>query len=124
MSDWTDELKEEVVARYQEANPTPETSVEIVKEIAEDIEKTPNGVRMILSKAGVYVSKANAKGGSGGGSSDSADKPKRVSKQDAIDGLTSIIAENGGEVDEEITSKLTGKAAVYFTNVITQILAD
>jgi hypothetical protein len=118
MSDWTDELKEEVIARYTDADPTPETSVEIVKEIAEDIEKTPNGVRMILTKAGVYVSKATAKASTSGG----GDKPKRVSKQDAIDALTSIIAENGGEVDEEITSKLTGKAAVYFTEVIKQVL--
>ena len=31
---WDDEKKEAVVEAYKEANPTPETSIEIVKEIA------------------------------------------------------------------------------------------
>lgn len=118
MSEWTDELKAEVIERYEAAEPTPENSAEIVAEIAEDIDKTPNGVRMILSKAGVYVKKAGStpsKGGSGSSTS------TRVSKADAIASLTEVISANGAEADDEILSKLTGKAAVYFTEVINTV---
>ena len=38
--------------------------MEIVKDIADEFEESPNGVRMILTKAGVYVKKAPASGGS------------------------------------------------------------
>ena len=54
---WTDEKKAQAIEAYQDAEPTPETSMEIVKEIAEDLGESPNGVRMILTKAGVYVKK-------------------------------------------------------------------
>ena len=37
--------------------------MEIVKDIADEFEESPNGVRMILTKAGVYVKKAPASGG-------------------------------------------------------------
>ena len=60
---WTDEKKAEVIAAYEAANPTAENSMEVVKEIAEEFEESPNGVRMILTKAGVYVKKAPASGG-------------------------------------------------------------
>lgn len=117
---WTDELKQEVIAAYQAANPTPENSMEIVAELAEEYEQSPNGVRMILSRAGVYVKKTPEKGGSaksGGGGGG------RVSKQDAQDALTAAITDAGQEVDEDIVSKLTGKAAVYFTGVINALNA-
>jgi transposase-like protein len=45
---WTDEKKAEVIEAYESANPTPESSMEIVKEIAEEYDESPNGVRMIL----------------------------------------------------------------------------
>ena len=54
---WDDTKKAQAVQMYQEAEPTPETSVEIVKDIAEELLESPNGVRMILTKAGVYVRK-------------------------------------------------------------------
>lgn len=110
---WTDESKEQAIEMYQDAEPTPETSMEIVKDIAEELGESPNGVRMILTKAGVYVRKtpaAKSSGGSTGGG--------RVSVADAQDKLTSVLGDAGQEVDEAIISKLTGKAAVYFTNVI------
>jgi hypothetical protein len=44
----------------RQKNPTPENSMEIVKAIAEEMGQSPNGVRMILTKAGVYVKKAPA----------------------------------------------------------------
>ena len=52
--------KAEAIEAYQDADPTPETSMEIVKDIANDLGESPNGVRMILTKAGVYVKKAAA----------------------------------------------------------------
>ena len=110
---WTDESKEQAVEMYQDAEPTPETSMEIVKDIAEELGESPNGVRMILTKAGVYVRKtpaAKSSGGSTGGG--------RVSVADAQEKLTSLLSDAGQEVDEAIVSKLTGKAAVYFATVI------
>ena len=111
---WTDESKQQAVEMYQDAEPTPETSMEIVKEIAEELGESPNGVRMILTKAGVYVRKTPAAKSSGGGSTGGG----RVSVADAQDKLTSVLGDAGQEVDAAIISKLTGKAAVYFANVI------
>ena len=112
---WTDESKAEAVELYEAANPTPETSMEIVKEIADDLGESPNGVRMILTKAGVYVKKTPAAKASGGTSTGGT----RVSKQAAQDALTAAITDAGQEVDEDVVSKLTGKAAQYFTKVLT-----
>ena len=110
---WTDEMKSQAVEMYQDSEPTPETSMEIVKEVAEELGESPNGVRMILTKAGVYVRKTPASrtstGSTGGG---------RVSVADAQDKLTSTISDAGQEVDAQIISKLTGKAAVYFAGII------
>ena len=110
---WTDEMKSQAVEMYQDSEPTPETSMEIVKEVAEELGESPNGVRMILTKAGVYVRKtpaARTSTGSTGGC--------RVSVADAQDKLTSTISDAGQEVDAQIISKLTGKAAVYFAGII------
>ncbi len=113
---WDDDKKAQAVSIYEAADPTPETSMEIVKDIADELEESPNGVRMILTKAGVYVKKAPASGGatkaSNGGSGG------RVSKAAAQEGLIAAINDAGQSVDEEIISKLTGKAAQYFTTVL------
>ena len=114
---WDDDKKAQAVSMYEEAEPTPETSMEIVKDIAEELDESPNGVRMILTKAGVYVKKtpaAKSSGGSTGGGT-------RVSKAAAAEALIAALGDAGQEVDEEITSKLTGKASQYFTKVITAI---
>ena len=112
---WDQEKKDAVIAAYQEQNPTPENSIEIVKEIAEEYDESPNGVRMILSKAEVYVKKAPAapSNGNGGGGG------TRVSKAAAQEALVTALNDMGAEVDEEIISKMTGKAAQYFTSVLT-----
>lgn len=112
---WTDEEKDQAITMYQDANPTAENSIEIVKQIAEEMDQSPNGVRMILTKAKVYIKKAE--GASGGGAKAAGDKPARVSKEDAQNGLISAIENAGGVVDEDIINKLTGKAAVYFTGL-------
>jgi len=57
---WDDEKKALAVSMYETAEPTPENSMEIVKDLADELEESPNGVRMILSKAGVYIKKVAA----------------------------------------------------------------
>ena len=112
---WDQDKKDAVVAAYEEQNPTPETSMEIVKEIADDFGESPNGVRMVLSKAGVYVKKTPA---SGSGASSSSSGGTRVNKAAAQEALMAAIKDAGAEVDEDVISKLTGKAAQYFSGVI------
>ena len=110
---WTDESKAEAVELYTQENPTPETSMEIVKDIADEFNESPNGVRMVLSKAGVYIKKTPAASGakaSGGGT--------RVSKAAAQESLIAALTDAGQEVDEDVVSKMTGKAAQYFAGVI------
>ena len=116
---WDDDKKAQVVAMYEEAEPTPETSMEIVKDIAEELDESPNGVRMILTKAGVYVKKTPAAKSSGGATAGGG--TTRVSKAAAQEALIAALGDAGKSVDEEIISKLTGKAAQYFTSIITTI---
>ena len=97
---WDQEKKDAVIAAYLEQNPTPENSIEIVKVIPEEYDESPNGVRMILSKAEVYVKKAPAapSNGNGGGGG------TRVSKAAAQEALVTALTDMGAEVDEEIIS--------------------
>jgi len=115
--EWTDELKAQVVELYEKAKPTPDNSMEVVAEIAEDLGATANGVRMILTKAGVYVKKTQTT--STAKSAEKEGGTKRVNKADSISELTNLIESMGAPVDNEILSKLTGKAAQYFTSVLT-----
>lgn len=118
---WTPELKEKVIASYQAADPTPETSTEIIKDIAEEFELSPNGVRMVLVQSGVYVKKEAGAATSGGATkkpSAGSEGGKRVSKETSIAALKAAISAKGAQVDDEILDKLTGKAAVYLTQVI------
>jgi hypothetical protein len=116
---WTEEQKTEAISAYKAANPTPENSTEIIKEIAEDLEQTANGVRMVLVQAGVYVKKdTNVKTPSGTSGTKGTATTTRVSKDSQIAELREAIIKNKSEVDEEIISKLTGKAAAYFAKII------
>jgi transposase-like protein len=121
MTKWTDETKEEAIALYTKADPTPETSSDIVVEIAEQLEVSPNSLRMMLSKAGVYVTKASARGTDATGRSKApkTEGTGRVGKEAAQTALIAAIKAAGKEVDEAIVSKLTGKAAAYFTSILT-----
>jgi hypothetical protein len=113
---WTDELKAKVIEMYEDAGPTPESSTEIIKDIAEEIEMSPNGVRMVLVQAGVYVKKEA--GTTPSKTTKSGEGTKRVSKEASIAELKAAIEAAGKEVDEDILSKLTGKAAVYFLGIV------
>lgn len=121
MPEWNDELRQKVIDMYIAENPTPETSAEIVASIVEDLGEdfTVNGVRAILSKAGKYVKKDQSNNGS-----TSEKKSTRVNKAEAISGLKTILESNSVEVDETIIDKMTGKAALYFTQVIEKLLED
>lgn len=113
--DWTDELKAEVVEAYLEASPTPENTMDIVKQLAEQFDKTPNGVRMVLTRASVYVKKTAASTSSG---SNKSEGTKRVNKAEAIAALKTKIKAIGQDVDDDICDRLTGKAAVYVMSIL------
>jgi hypothetical protein len=110
---WDDEKKAEVVSLYEGADPTPETSMEIVKDIAENVGESPNGVRMILTKAGVYIKKGPVSKASG-----STGASKRISKVAAHARLASELTEAGREPDMDIIDKLSGKASLYLAEEI------
>ena len=117
-SQWTDELKTKVIEMYEQAGPTPESSTEIIKDIAEEIEMSPNGVRMVLVQAGVYVKKDSSASSTKTTKTASGEGSKRVSKEDSIAALKAAIEAKGGPIDDDILGKLTGKAAVYFASVL------
>jgi len=115
---WDDEKKAQVIEMYQMAEPSAETSMEIVKEISDEVGESPNGVRMILTKAGVYIKKSP---GTSSSTSTSTGSSSRVSKAAAIEALEKALVDAGQEVDADIVNKLTGKAAQYFATVITAV---
>ena len=114
---WDDAKKAEAVDLYSSQEPTPETSMEIVKDVADSLGESPNGVRMILTRAGVYVKKSPTRSSSSSNSTGGS----RVSKADAQNTLRDAIQDAGQEVDMSIIDKLTGKAAVYITGIINAI---
>lgn len=116
---WTDEQKEQAKQMYLDGEPTPENSTELVKQIADELEQSPNGVRMMLTQAGIYVKKGEPVAGKTTSTKKDGEPTKRVSKESQITELKAAIESRGAEVDEEILSKLTGKAAAYFTKVLT-----
>ena len=116
---WDDDKKARAVELYLEREPTAENTMEVVKEVADEMGESPNGVRMILTKAGKYVTKTpGAKPASAGGAAKPAGGT-RVSKEASQASLVAAIEAAGQTADMEIISKLTGKAAVYLTTVIT-----
>lgn len=115
---WTDELKAQAKQMYEDGGPTPDNSTELIKDIAEKLEQSPNGVRMVLVQAGVYVKKDAATSTSKTPVKPGAEGAKRVSKESQIEELKAAITAKGGEIDDDILSKLTGKAAAYFVKVL------
>lgn len=115
---WTEEMKQTVIDAYVAGEPTPETSTELIKAIAEEHEQSPNGVRMVLVQAGVYVKKDTTGTAEKNTAAPKEGATKRVSKESSIAALKSAIEAAGKTVDDEILDKLTGKAAVYFASII------
>ena len=119
MESWTEELKKLAVKKYLEGEPTPENSTTLVQEIAEELDMSPNGVRQVLVQAQVYVKKEVGSTVTKSTTKDSEGGTKRVSKESQLDALRKAITDAGATVDEDILSKLTGKAATYFVTVLT-----
>jgi hypothetical protein len=119
---WDDAKKAKAVELYKAGEPTPENSMEIVAEIAEELGETANGVRMILSKADVYIKKDPSKASAKKSTTSSGNA--RVSKEDAHNGLIAAIEAANQKADEEIISKMTGKAAIYFTGLFNAIAGE
>ena len=117
---WDDDKRAAVVEAYEKANPTPENSMEIVKQIADDMGESANGVRMVLTKAGVYIKKSEGTA-SKGASAPKAATGTRVSKAGAQEAITAALRDAGQEIDEDVVSKLTGKAAMYFATIISNL---
>jgi len=126
MPAWSEEEKAAIISQYEAAEPTAANSMDIVNQITDELKEngkadaTPNGVRMILTKGGVYIKKeGGAKATpSKTAAAGSGDKAPRVSKEAAHADLKAAIEAAGGDVDDEIIGKLTGKAAQYFTKVL------
>jgi hypothetical protein len=115
---WSEEQKQSAIDTYTEGNPTPENSTELIKQIAEDMQQSANGVRMVLVQAGVYVKKEATTSTSKTKTATGGDKAPRVSKESQIAELRTLIEAKGVDVDEDVISKLTGKAAAYFAKVL------
>ena len=116
MFEWNDETRAQAVEMYKSREPTPENSTEIDKEIADELGTSPNGVRMILSRAEVYIKKTPGSGSES--KTKSSGGTTRVSKEESQSRLTAAIEKLGKEADSDIVSKLTGKAAAYFAEVL------
>lgn len=116
---WTEERKQLAVDRYLELDPTEATSTELVKAVADELGESPNGVRQVLIQAKVYVKKdPTAAPTKTTTTTKTGEGTKRVSKESQIDALKEAILAKGKEVDEDIVSKLTGKAAAYFADLL------
>ena len=113
---WEEEKKQQAIEMYTGEDPTPEYSMEVVKSISTELGESPNGVRNILVRAGVYVKKTPATR-----SSSSKTNGGRVSVADAQATLANAIRDTGSEPDEAIITKLTGNAANYFAEIINKV---
>lgn len=121
MATWDEARKARAVELYLENEPTAENSMEIVSEVAAAMEESVNGVRMILTKAGVYIKKAAPAAKSTGEAGGTKSTGTRVSKEDAHNQLIVALEAHNANADAEIISKLTGKAALYFAGVLAGI---
>ena len=112
-----EKLKLEIKEAYLEGEPTPDNTVELVASLADQFERSVNSIRMILmgmkneDGSSVYVKKEPPKASEKKGGT-------RVNKADALDALTKALESNDLEADEDIIKRMTGKAAIYFTEVI------
>ncbi|ATS94071.1 putative D3 protein [Pectobacterium phage DU_PP_V] len=126
---WTDELFSTLASEYTSkitAYPEDEragVSMEIVSEVAKAAGVTPNGFRIKLTNAGLYIKK-------GAASKETATKSEaksggaRTSKADAHNALRSAFSDAGLEddfLDVEIVDKLTGKAALHLAEAVRKI---
>lgn len=119
---FTEELKEEVILEYKSRmsefseEDQPLHTLDVVKDLATEYGSSANGIRMLLSKAGVYIKKADAPKVSANAA------PKRMSKEAAHQALADAIESFGIEPNKEIISKLSGVAAQYLSTVLVTVI--
>ncbi|QIO01371.1 putative D3 protein [Salmonella phage STWB21] len=128
---WTDELFEKMssdyVARMEQfpEDERPGVSMEIVSEIAQENGVTPNGFRMKLTKAGLYIKKAAGSASKSTASTgEKASGGSRTSKAQAHADLLSAFSDAGlapDFLDSAIIDKLTGKAAAHLAEAVRAI---
>lgn len=128
---WTDELFEKMssdyVARMEQfpEDERPGVSMEIVSEIAQENGVTPNGFRMKLTKAGLYIKKAaGSTSKSSASTGEKVSGGSRTSKAQAHSDLRSAFSDAGlapDFLDDAIIDKLTGKAAAHLAEAIRAI---
>jgi hypothetical protein len=127
---WTDEKATTAVALYLEYigefdtdEAKAKNTMEVCARVAEEVGEKVNSVRIRLSKADVWVKAAPKKAVA----ATTEGKAKRVNKAEAIAELESVISANGYTVtaeDKAIIEKLTGKAAVMFSGIISTIVIE
>lgn len=126
---WTDDQKTQAVTiytrilenEYETDEQRAENATEIVKQVVDELGdgKTINGVRRILSQAGVYIAqkpKTSNTGANSGAKSGGA----KLSKADQIQALKDAVLDavpEGTELDNAIFDKFTGKAAAHLTEL-------
>lgn len=130
---WTDELKAEAIEMYLERidqyaeDERAKFTAEVITDIAEELEKTPNSVRAILQRAkredgsDVYVKKASAP------KAKVASTGKKLSKADAQAELLSALQDGKATIDDDLVAileKLTGKAAQALAGAIRSMGED
>lgn len=98
---WSEEDKQKVIEMYQAGDPTPATTTELIKEIADEMNQSANGVRQVLVQAGVYTKKDASTGTKGTATKSTGDKAPRVSKESQIAALREAIVAKGAEPDDE-----------------------
>lgn len=124
MSTWTEETKQQMIEEYVNVMHTQFDTdearsmgtPEVISQLSTKYGHSVNGVRTTLVRAGVYfkaiktASKPATTGGAGGA---------RINKAEAIQDLKNKIAAIDSDlIDDSILEKLTGKAAVYFSNIL------
>lgn len=128
---WDDKKRSEVIAAYVETmekeydtdEARAAATTEVAAELAEIHGESTNGVITILNRAKVYIKKSAVKkpkaaAAAGGGGA-------RVNKAEALKTLTDLITTiNADGVDDEIIGKLTGKAALYFSGILQQVITE
>lgn len=107
-----DEQRDELVSAYLDNLPTPETNAEIITQLGEDFNMSPNKVKVILTQEGVFVKKEISD------ITASSSKAKRVSKSAVVQELKEILEQQEKPIDEELIGKMTGKAIAYIITLL------
>lgn len=127
---WDDKKRAEVIASYVETmeneydndEARAAATTEVAAELAVVHGESTNGVITILNRAKVYIKKSAVKKPK---ATTAAGGATRVNKAEALKTLTDLITTIDAEgVDEEIIGKLTGKAALYFSGILQQVIVE